>query len=273
MLNDKLYVMGSDNRCEVYDAATDRWTSCPPLSAQHWSRSMLGASDGEAVYFLGGVDGNDDKTLVESLVGDHWVERAPLPAHLERGAVAGGNGLIYYSGGLIDFYAQSFLLRYEVAYDYWRGLPGMPRALVGHQMVLYNNDLYVFPPGSTEVWVFNTDREVWRVIQPAHPAPVAWGYLALTHGNRILRIGGTDFYPNEILTDVWSFDPATEDFSVVAPLQTSRSSLVGGVLAGRPYAGLGYGGDTVGLLHSLEALLPCPPGCGVSQVYLPAITK
>ncbi len=155
VLNDRLYAMGGEfgepaldtTGCRVYDPAANSWSGCPSLSSGRWS--TVGASDGQAVYVLGGENfTNTVLAGVEALQGGAWLARAPMPAERVRGASAGTGGILYYSGGVDNNSTEANTFwQYTAATDTWKALAPMPDSTSRHAMALFDGNVYVFPGG------------------------------------------------------------------------------------------------------------------------------
>ncbi|HWC74581.1 MAG TPA: kelch repeat-containing protein, partial [Gemmatimonadales bacterium] len=111
VLNGKLYVIGGYNNhglgvlstVEVYDPATDTWTTDTPLPSGRYGATAA-AINGK-IYVAGGSDANGTMaaTLFEFDPATHaWTTKQPMPTnrYLTAGAVL--NGSLYVVGGYSD---------------------------------------------------------------------------------------------------------------------------------------------------------------------------
>jgi N-acetylneuraminic acid mutarotase len=105
----KIYVVGgsnASNSCnlnvlEIYDPATNQWTTGAPMPTPRCSMGVARGGDGK-IYVIGGYNGTTPLNVVEaySPTRKRWIKRAPLPT--KRGnlsATANPGGLIYAIGG------------------------------------------------------------------------------------------------------------------------------------------------------------------------------
>ena len=193
----------------VYDAAIDRWSRLPDLSARRGGGGA--ALIGSTLHFFGGVVRDGDHYEPDS--GDHWVfdvdtgtswhPDAPLPNprnHL--GAIALG-GRVYAVGGQHQGNEldgnQSSVERYDPATRQWTTLAPLPvpRGHVSSSLVVRDGKLLVFG-GLTQksrpladVLEFDPATMAWTALDPL-PAPRQSPIAKLVGTTLVTTTGGHD---------------------------------------------------------------------------------
>jgi hypothetical protein len=137
-LNGKIYLLGgypatrqTVRTVQVYDIATDRWTSGPVLPQPN--NHGMAATVGGKIYLLGGQTTADfppdNPTYVNTVYEldpsrGTWVEKAPMPTARSSGVAIVSGGRIYVAGGRPP-HEPDFAV-YDPATDRWEVLPDMP---------------------------------------------------------------------------------------------------------------------------------------------------
>ncbi len=229
-LRDKIYVMGGFEQLgfsnlmnlsitplvEVYDPATDRWTTkdSMPVGLHHAGVAVAGGR----IYVIGGymqaglnvwhpvatVYAYDPET-------DAWNERAPMPTPRGALSVAELGGKLYAIGG------------------------------------------YDRTANSAAVEVYDPARNSWAALAPL---PTPRDHLAAASlSGKLYAIGGRlngDYRRNLSVTEV--YDPVTDRWSRAADLPTARSGITASELGGKIYVFGGEGGE--GTFRENEAYDP-----------------
>jgi hypothetical protein len=228
VVNGKIYAIGGvansgvTNVNEVYDVATNTWTTVKP---------MLKAESGFAtavyenkIYCFGW-----EKNQVYDAVVDAWEMKTPSPT--PRGGVSASvvNDKIYLIGGEDSYtwnglpYAHHSTLNevYDPATDSWTTLAPMLAEVVSCESAVVDDKIYVFGNGDA-TQIYDTQTNTWRY-GPAMPYSMSYGAAAATTGvyapKRIYRIGGI----GGALTQV--FDPRTGTWITGVGMPTSRRFL------------------------------------------------
>lgn len=230
VLGGKIYVLGGfaepslsnlssmtiTNRVEVYDPATNEWTTRAPLPVGLHHAAAVVAEN--RLYVIGGYRQaflalwhpvatvymyDPDKNA--------WTERAPMPTPRGALAVAEFSGKFYAIGGYDGSGNKAAVEVYDPAADTWTARSPLP-----------------------------TPRD--------HLA-------AATAGGNIYAIGGrvNQSYARN-LSIVEAYDPAADRWTKVADLPTARSGITAGVIRGAIYV-LG-GEAPEGTFHTNEAYTP-----------------
>jgi N-acetylneuraminic acid mutarotase len=216
-LDGKIYVVGGFEKpsmgnvmnfaitpaVEMYDPATDRWTSKTPLpiGLHHVG---IGVVDGQ-LYIIGGYSKsgltvwNPVATVYAfDPTTDAWTERAPMPTARGALSVTAHDGKLYAIGG------------------------------------------YDRKANSAAAEVYDPKRNAWTA---AAPLPTARDHLAAaTIAGKIYAIGGRlngDYSRNLAITE--RYDPAADRWTRVSDLPTARSGITAAVNDGRIYVFGGEG--------------------------------
>lgn len=227
--------IGVTNVLEVYDPATNTWTTKAPMP-QARAEMATGVIDGK-LYVAGGYVACGPCLATNTLqiydpVTNSWTigPPMPVPASHTNGEVI--NGKFYVAGGL------------QIT------TPGGPLVVLA--------TLQVYDP-ATNAWTTKA------------PMPTARYALGVGELNGILYAVGGDVAAG-FLNVVEAYDPATDTWSAVAPmsLALSRSKLRG--INGVLYVPGGYAPPTV--LATLQAFTPAAPADVTPPTFgsLPAIT-
>jgi len=229
-LDGKIYVVGGFERpslgnvmsfaitrsVEMYDPATDRWTSKAPLPVG-LHHVGIGVSGGR-LYVIGGYAQsalsvwNPVATVYAyAPATDSWTERAPMPTARGALSVTEHDGKLYAIGG------------------------------------------YDRKANNAQVEVYDPARNAWTT---AEPLPTPRDHLATaTVGGKIYAIGGRidgDYSRNLVVTEL--YDPATNRWTRVSDLPTARSGITSATAGGKIYVFGGEG--AVGTFNENEAYDP-----------------
>ena len=166
-----------------------------------------------------------------------WAAVAPLPtARVYLGAATGNDGTIYAVGGDIggagDF-ATNEVYAYNPQTNTWTTVAPHPTAREALAVVSDNGLIYAIGGSSggagvseSEVDAYNPQTNTWTV---EAPLPTARAFLAAAVGSNgiIYAIGGNTNNSDDAsaTNEVDAYNPATNVWTVVASLPTSRSSL------------------------------------------------
>ncbi len=204
------------DRVEVYDPATDEWTTRAPLPVglHHAAAAVVG----NRLYVIGGYRQKflalwhpTATVYMYDTETDAWTERSPMPTPRGALAVAESGGKLYAIGG----------------YDGTRN--------------------------RAEVEVYNPVGDAWTA---AAPLPTPRDHLAAaTAGGIVYALGGrvNQSYARNLPT-VEAYDPAADRWTKVADLPTARSGITAGVIRDMIYV-LG-GEAPEGTFRTNEAYAP-----------------
>lgn len=273
VLRELLFVVGglapNGTRVEAYDPATDRWTSHEPLPVRVDHPNV--AAVGDRLYMLGSAQ--DANTYVYEPFGPaatrQWIQRQPSPVRRAAAALGVIDGRIFLAGGYGGIvYNGSELQIYDPALDVWlsssRGeVPALP---VGRNHVpgaVVGGLFYVLGgrEGGTRdglhrrVDVYDPVARTWS--QRADMPTARGGAAAGVVGGRIVVTGGEGngndakgIFPQ---TEIYS--PASDTWTVTAPLRTPRHGMGAAGIGDRLYVPAGGtregGGEPVAVLEAL----------------------
>jgi len=200
----KIYVIGGEDAAgtpiaevDIYDLAQDSWSSGAQMpTARSFASTTLmtnaGSVDGGYVGIVvaggRGVGGAASVQVEEYIIDDDtWRERSPLPQPRH-----GGSAVMIHQPGEVD----------TVVSEHW---------LMGGQT---GTDIVA------QTMVYTENQDFVRKLAP-QPAPRFMHAAAALNG-KIYFVGGRSF--QEAL-EAWSFDPETETYTPIAPLDTHQNGL------------------------------------------------
>lgn len=148
-IDGKLYAAGGSTTVDVYDPATDKWTTMKsemPTDRGHTSGAIVGGKLYVVAGDIGGHSVNTDANEEFDPVKDNWTIRAPIP--VKRGSIQAVSwmGRVIVMGGQdgrtnVDSYNN--VNAYDPATDSWIELPKMT-GRHGFAAGVYNDEIYVF---------------------------------------------------------------------------------------------------------------------------------
>lgn len=290
--NGKFYLNGDRGYLlhEVYDPATDTWTTTTPLPREF--HHAQGVELNGSIYYLGGLAGPfPDHVIADVHVFNPatgaWTQGTPMPAARARGGggTAPYNGKLYVAGGLQDAakgtghdgVSVNLFDVYDPASGTWTQLPNMPRARDHFHAAVVGNRLYAIGGRQggvpdylnaviPQVDVFDLTAGTWSTLAPASnlPTPRAGVGVAVI-GQEIVVIGGEG--NGKAWNTVEALDTTTGKWRTLPPMPTARHGIQAAVCNNGIYiagGGLAQGGDVLTDAH--EALFLGTPGpCGSAQ--------
>ena len=244
---------------EIYDIATDQWTSGPPIPTR---RGYIGAAllDGW-IYVVGGktirtaaekaATGDDthfitnDSMEALDLRTQTWSCLEPLPAPRAALNAAACRGKIYAIGGChMDRGGDPFdhVDIFDPASGHWE--PGVPLPLQvwGLAAVTVDDKIYVMGGGGhgglkNDLHAFDPDKNQWTALATMPTARSDLSAIALDR--KIYAIGGKSGAPDE----AWGctgcveiYDIATDTWSTDTPMPQKKAWLAATATQGRIFA-------------------------------------
>ncbi len=224
---------------EVYDPASDSWTTKTPMPTPRGY--LVVATVSNKIYAIGGITGGDlnNITYLKATeeydpASDTWTEKAPIPiTAIPFNSVLGNffltgaaiNGKIYvavgYSEGDIPIYI------YDPATDTWT---------TGKSISKFNNEPYFSVASSSHFYVLNGDHflqyspsdDEWREL----PLPLTsilgsvYGTCLASNNDNIYSIGGYINAAGAAINsdDVEMYNPANSKWSEDSSLNTESNS-------------------------------------------------
>lgn len=148
---------------EIYDPATDRWSSGPALTAGR--SSFRAAVLGSTIYVFGGASaerfGIDTVEALDTLTGK-WRQLDPLPTPLFGHAVVELGGKIYVIGGYNGGKGVGTVYTYEPTTNAWRQAASLPTPRYNLAAVTLGGKIYALGG-----WVNDAPSTVVEVYDPA----------------------------------------------------------------------------------------------------------
>jgi N-acetylneuraminic acid mutarotase len=226
------------------------WEARAP-SPLHRSETAAATLNGK-IYIAGGLAGQSSffsgistSFEVYDPSTDTWKELAPIPKALHHISLASAHGHLYMTGGYtaLDFIANTkSTWVYDPQSDSWSAVADMPAPRAAATVSTINDIIYLVggvTSASTQLWTYDPAADKWNT-QHA-PMPTAREHLtsAVVDG-KLYVIGGEvpnpDGTGNETyqrLTTTEMYDPATDQWTALAPMPTPRSSITSAVINGQ----------------------------------------
>uniref|UniRef100_UPI003467EED4 SAKe6DEtal n=1 Tax=synthetic construct TaxID=32630 RepID=UPI003467EED4 len=254
------------NSVEAYDPETDTWSPVAPMNTR---RSGVGVAvlDGH-IYAVGGSHGSPDGSIHHNSVEryeperDEWHLVAPMLTRRIGVGVAVLNGRIYavggYDGSPDGHTHLNSVEAYDPETDTWSPVAPMNTRRSGVGVAVLDGHIYAVggshgsPDGSihhNSVERYEPERDEWHLVAPMLTRRIGVGVAVLN--GRIYAVGGYDGSPDghTHLNSVEAYDPETDTWSPVAPMNTRRSGVGVAVLDGHIYAVGGSHGSPDGSIH------------------------
>jgi hypothetical protein len=148
---------------EIYDPATNRWSSGPSLTSGR--SSFRAVALGSTIYVFGGASaehfGIDTVEALDTVTGK-WRQLDPLPAALFGEAVVELGGKIYVIGGYSGGRGVGTVYTYEPATNAWRQVSSLPTPRYNLAAAVLNGKIYALGG-----WVNDGPSAVVEVFDPA----------------------------------------------------------------------------------------------------------
>ena len=209
---------GSDvNSVEMYDPATDSWTTKSPMPAA--LHSMGVAFDPvNSKFYVGG--GRDNSGIVNGLYEydpstDTWVQKAsiPSPYNDQIRFAAAPNGKIYAIGGDNGFTYATNVEEYDPTTDTWTSKSALPPLQASGALVTaLNGEIYASSAGSTLFAAYDPTTDTWTTKAPT-PVQLGDGGVSLDAAGDIVLAGG--YLSNGTFSNVVEqYNPTTDTWTV-----------------------------------------------------------
>jgi N-acetylneuraminic acid mutarotase len=194
-----------------------------------------------------------------------WTTKAPIPHAVYSAAAGVIDGKLYVAGGQADptnGNNVTDLQIYDPATDSWSNGRPLPAGRAGANAGVINGKLYVAggttPENIGEVdtaLVYDPATDTWTNIAPMIN-PRASAGTAVMNGILYLVGGLAEFNPftGIPVNTVDSYNPATDTWTTLAPMPTTRYILAAGVINGKLYAAGGT--DNANTLTTVESYDP-----------------
>lgn len=249
----RVYVIGGSwatpQMLQIYDPATDSWTTGPTMPNPHGSSAVAAALNG-VVYVIGGADSGVAQAVLSTVDAFNittatWSTKTPMPTPRYGAAAAVVNNRICVVGGVnllsgpSNTPALDTMECYDPATDAWSSGPAMPTGrqglgfdTVGSLAYAVGGVRYFGPPvpNLTTVERYDAAANAWSTIAAL---PTARANLAVVGaGGLLFAIGG--YETSYFAATVEAYDPSTGAWKAKTPMPSiaaaPRAVQVGGVI-------------------------------------------
>jgi N-acetylneuraminic acid mutarotase len=265
--NGKLYVFGGynitspayepTNASEVFDPATNTWTSLAPMPVGETHMGV--ATDGASIFVAGGytlAPGSIYQIFATSnvfkynIASNTWSTYVTLPAARGAGAMVYLDGQLHFMDGVdINRAGQTshWVLDPGAANPQWTNSTSVPETANHTAAVVLNGDIVIVGGQATDddsstltkVWEFDPSTSQWTALA-SMPIPRSHAMVDVIDGE-IVVAGGTT--ANDVpLASVILYNPATNAWSTQTNLpDNGRLAPVGGVIGNEIILATGFG--------------------------------
>ncbi|HEX3235208.1 MAG TPA: hypothetical protein VHR41_13490 [Gemmatimonadales bacterium] len=283
MIGGKLYLAGGEDaftptnaRLDVYDPATDTWTSKAfmlqprsgpagaaydpgsntwhTVSASSTVRAHFGAAPvGKKLYAVGGVNSTSRLATNQSYTqGNIWVTKAPLPMAMVGPMFAVIGSKLYVVGGISATTLAPLTTNqsYTPSTDKWASRASLPQAVSDADGAAVINGVLYLPGGRhgssypNTLYAYNSSTNSWTT-KAAMPVAGGLGVSAAIGGKLyVLTAAGAGGYVRRFDR----YDPATNSWASLAAPLGYHASGTSGVINGKLYVA---GGQDAALNKSI----------------------
>jgi large repetitive protein len=258
------YLVGGrgERPVEIFDPATGTWTvgAAPPIELHHFQALE---HDG-MVYVIGAMTGGfpaeppAPRIYIYDPATDAWRDGPEIPEDRRRGGAGAvvHEGVIYLVAGIQNGHTDGhvpWLDAFDPRTGTWRMLADAPRPRDHFHAAVINAKFYaaggrrssaatgqVFELTVQEVDVYDIATGEWSTLPPEAniPTPRA-GTLAAVIDGQLLVIGGESATRDDAHDEVEAYDPATGQWTTLAPLAQGRHGTQAVVYEDRIYTAAG----------------------------------
>jgi N-acetylneuraminic acid mutarotase len=284
----KFYLAGGSTTHEVYNPATNTWSTLAPLpqNLDH----IQGVEVAGLIYYIGGLQQwpgpNVNTVYIYNPATNVFKQGAPMPRGRGAGGVAVHGGKIYYAGGLNNSVAVPWFDVYDPATNTWTQLPDMPTARDHFHAAVVNGRFYAIGGRNVQINSMTTVNQAFDFATGTWtsglaPLPTArGGFAAAPLGDEVLIIGGEG--NGQTYKTVEAYNTVTNTWRELADMPTARHGIQAAVCNGGVYiaaGGLaeGYNPSDVHEVFFLNGATPCTSsgsiGFGKSQLTGASATR
>jgi N-acetylneuraminic acid mutarotase len=262
-VGDRFYLLGGRRiqPVDIFDPATGTWTkgAPPPIEIHHFQAVAFD----KKIYLLGAMTGRFpvepplSNVYIYDPAANAWTVGPEVPADRRRGGAGAvlHNGEIILIAGITNGHSDGHVTWVDALNPrtgQWRRLPDAPRARDHFHAAIINNKIYVaggrrssYATGQTfeltvpEVDVFDLGTNQWSTLPTSGNLPTQRaGAAVAVVGGRLLVMGGESAQALAH-ADVESLDPATGQWTALAPLSMGRHATQAILHDGRLYLASG----------------------------------
>lgn len=207
VVDGKIYVYGGTpgidalNKLEIYDPATDTWTTGQPGLSRYGAASAV--VDGK-IYFMGGYNGTSDINSVQVYdpVSNRWSSKQGMPtANRFFTAVPVGKEILTFGG----ISSSTSVYSYDTEKNTWTIKKQMPFSV---SVFKYNESIYGLKNenGNAEIYHYNHVEETWTLVDEINSV------LGKTfeYKGKLVSIVQNSVYTYDLTTKVLSQVPNSE---------------------------------------------------------------
>lgn len=273
-IGNRVYVVGGFagfdvlDQVHVYDIAADRWDTAAdlPMPIHHANVAAVGGK----LYVVGALTGQDFAPIPDvweyDPAQDEWIEKAPMPSALRRGAAAAGTvgNIIYVAGGSgVGGGSVATFTAYDPGTDtHDTTLPDLPDAL-NHLVGAGVGDTF-YAIGGRDVGIVGIQNRchaydpVGRAWTECAAMPTARGGMAAgVVDGAIIVVGGegNTGASTGVFPQAERYDPGSDSWTSLDPMRTPRHGMGAAGVDGVLY--VPGGGDVMGFgaTEVVEALV------------------
>lgn len=237
------------NLIEVFDPATNAWSTIPPLPVA--MNHLQAAVVDDKLYILGGYVGSTftptDQVFEYGPITNQWSMKASMPSARGAGMTAIMDGRIYVIGGEPGRRENDV---YDPATDEWTSLAKMPTGREHLAGAAIDSLIYVVGGrgggmNHSALEAYSPQSDIWYTLADM---PTARGGLAATAFDGKLYVFGGEFFgaTSGVFEETEEYDPMTNTWRTLEPMPEPRHGMgavtVGDsifIIGGGPVAGFG----------------------------------
>ena len=264
----KFYLAGGRSEVhQVYDPATNRWSTVAPLPVPQPLDHVQAAAVGTRIYYIGGVTRWPHESVgtvyVYDTTTDTFSTGAPMPAGRDRGAggIAVAEGKIYLAGGVHDGTTVPWFDVYDPSTNSWSRLPDLPQRRDHFHAAVVDGRFWAIGGrissaatrvGHNQAFDLATGR--WTTGLAPLPTLRA-GFAVAVFGPEIVVIGGEG--GGAAFAEAEAYHTGTNTWRTLTPMPTARHGIQAVTWNGAAYlaaGGMKQGGGAPTAVHEVLTL-------------------
>lgn len=250
----------------AYNPGTDSWRALAdfPFASHHLNAAVVG----DSIYVIGYYPGSSFSPVGEvhryDSDTDSWTMLDPVPGGMEVGASAVGviGSTIYIAGGARGPAVSDFM-SYDTADGSFEALPPLPGTREHTAGAVINGVLYVAGGRNLGLDGFTADTLAfdpavgeWQVLAPI-PTPRGGVAGAALDGKLYIFGGeGSDDDPDGVFPDAEVYDPGTDSWQALPPMDSPRHGFGAATLGGKIYLPGGADTELLGAVADCSVFTP-----------------
>jgi Kelch motif len=229
---------------EVFDPATRRWSTLPPLP-KALNHVAMAAAGGD-IYSFGG---NTERLSEYDSTGESWRYRvderrwepvAPLPTPRGGAGTAVVGDRIFVVGGRAGDRSLDVVESYDTRGDRWRTHAPMPTRRDHLEVAAEGGRLYALGGRKEDVVslatheLYDPASDSWSALPGAPERKAGFGYVETPAG--LVAAGGESLDEWTLFGGVFAYDPATERWRTLPSMAEPKHGFAAEYVGGRLYA-------------------------------------